>query len=311
MSIDPATRERIDELVASNEVVLFMKGTREAPRCGFSATVVGILDGLIPEYATLDVLADPTLREGIKAYSEWPTVPQLYVRGEFLGGCDIIQELAGSGELMEALGIEKPAVDSTPRIEVTAAAADALRRSAGGAPPGSELHLGIDARFQHKLFLAPAAPGEVRVEAGEIAIVLDPYSATRADGVTIDAVDSPQGPGFRIDNPNVPGASVQQMSVQDLKRRLDAGDARELFDVRTPEERAKASIPGTRLMTPEEAERIASLPRDTVLIFHCHYGGRSQAAAEHFAGMGFTQVYNVVGGIDAWSQQIDAEVPRY
>jgi len=86
---------------------------------------------------------------------------------------------------------------------------------------------------------------------------------------------------------------------------------KEFFDVRTPEERAKASIPGTRLMTAEEAERIGALPKDTPLAFHCHHGGRSQAAAEHFAGLGYTNVSNVVGGIDAWSLEVASEIPRW
>src|SRR5262249_40366325 len=81
-----ATRKRIDQIVASDRVVLFMKGTREMPQCGFSAAVVQILDSLVPEYTTVDVLADPRIREGIKAYSSWPTIPQLYLGGEFVGG---------------------------------------------------------------------------------------------------------------------------------------------------------------------------------------------------------------------------------
>jgi monothiol glutaredoxin len=104
---------------------------------------------------------------------------------------------------------------------------------------------------------------------------------------------------------------VKQTEVREIKRQLDAGELREFFDVRTPEERAKASIPGTRLMTPEEAERIDALPKDTPLAFHCHHGGRSRAAAEHFAGLGFTDVSNVVGGIEVWSLEIDSEIPRY
>ncbi len=104
---------------------------------------------------------------------------------------------------------------------------------------------------------------------------------------------------------------MKQTGVREIKRQLDAGELWEFFDVRTPEERAKASIPGTRLMTPEEAERISGLPKDTQLVFHCHHGGRSQAAAEHFAGLGFTNVSNDVGGIEAWSLEVDSEVPRY
>ena len=99
MSLDEATRQRIESLIGSDHAVLFMKGTREAPQCGFSATVVQILDRLVPSYTTVDVLADPALRQGIKEYSSWPTVPQLYVGGEFQGGCDIVREMAASGEL--------------------------------------------------------------------------------------------------------------------------------------------------------------------------------------------------------------------
>ncbi len=95
--------ERIQALIDQNEVVLFMKGTRYAPQCGFSAQVVQILDSLLPEYQTVDVLADPEIRQGIKEFSKWPTIPQLYVRGEFVGGCDIVTEMYQSGELQPQL----------------------------------------------------------------------------------------------------------------------------------------------------------------------------------------------------------------
>ena len=103
MSLDEATRDRIGALIEENGVMLFMKGTRAAPQCGFSATVVQILDSLGPDYATFDVLADPVIRDGIKLFSSWPTVPQLYLKEEFIGGCDIIQDLYASGELQEML----------------------------------------------------------------------------------------------------------------------------------------------------------------------------------------------------------------
>ena len=311
MSLDSATRQRIEEVIASNDVVLFMKGNREAPQCGFSSTLIGILDGLVTDYVTADVLADSAIREGIKEFSQWPTIPQLYVRGEFLGGCDIVQELAASGELAQSLGIDVSPPSERPEVTVTPAGAEALRAAARSVPEDAVLHLGIDARFQNKLYFAPLTPNEISVESGGIAIALDPMSARRATSSIIDAVDTPQGPGFRIDNPNAPAGQVRQAEVQEIKRQLDAGELAEFFDVRTPEERARASIPGTRLMTPEEAARIGELPKDTPLAFHCHHGGRSQAAAEHFAGLGFTNVSNVVGGIDVWSLKVDSEVPRY
>ena len=97
------TREQIQSLIGSNDVVLFMKGHRGEPQCGFSATVIRILDTLVPEYQTFDVLSDAEVRDGIKEFSSWPTIPQLYVRGEFVGGCDIITEMFQSGELKTTL----------------------------------------------------------------------------------------------------------------------------------------------------------------------------------------------------------------
>lgn len=96
--------ERIGQLIADNDIVLFMKGTPVAPQCGFSAAVVKVLDAVDTPYAAVNVLADPFMREGIKEYSDWPTIPQLYVRGEFVGGCDIVREMYESGELIELIG---------------------------------------------------------------------------------------------------------------------------------------------------------------------------------------------------------------
>jgi monothiol glutaredoxin len=98
-----ATKARIAELVTTNNVVLFMKGTPLFPQCGFSSKAVSILDHLNVDYATVDVLQDMDIRQGIKEYSDWPTVPQLYVKGEFLGGSDIMMEMFEAGELQDAL----------------------------------------------------------------------------------------------------------------------------------------------------------------------------------------------------------------
>ena len=97
---------RIAEIVNKNDVVLFMKGTPLFPQCGFSSRAIAILDRLGATYETIDVLQDPDIRQGIKAYSDWPTVPQLYVRGEFVGGSDIMMEMFESGELQQLLGVE-------------------------------------------------------------------------------------------------------------------------------------------------------------------------------------------------------------
>ena len=90
---------QIDETVKANDVVLYMKGTKEMPQCGFSSRVVGVLNYMGVDFADVNVLADDQVRQGIKDYSDWPTVPQLYVKGEFVGGCDIITEMTLTGEL--------------------------------------------------------------------------------------------------------------------------------------------------------------------------------------------------------------------
>ena len=99
--LDNAVKNRINDQIASEAVVLFMKGTPVFPQCGFSAAVVGVLSHLGVKFRGINVLEDDSIREGIKAYSDWPTIPQLYVKGEFVGGCDIIREMYESGELTE------------------------------------------------------------------------------------------------------------------------------------------------------------------------------------------------------------------
>jgi monothiol glutaredoxin len=97
------TNARIDEIVRSKDVVLFMKGTALFPQCGFSSRAIAILDHLGVQFETIDVLQDPEIRNGIKAYSDWPTIPQLYVKGEFVGGSDIMMEMFEAGELQQLM----------------------------------------------------------------------------------------------------------------------------------------------------------------------------------------------------------------
>ena len=97
--LDDTTRERIQTEVDANDVLLFMKGTPVFPQCGFSAAVIQVLSHLQMKFSSVNVLEDPDIRDGIKQYSDWPTIPQLYVKGEFVGGCDIIREMYETGEL--------------------------------------------------------------------------------------------------------------------------------------------------------------------------------------------------------------------
>ena len=286
-----------------------MKGSRSFPQCGFSAAVVQILDTMLPNYATVNVLADATIRDGIKAFSDWPTIPQLYVRGEFVGGADIVRQMHSAGELQKKLGDLAQAAEA-PKVTVSPRAAAELKTALADGEPGSVIHLSIDARFEHGLDIGPREAASATIETNGVTVQVDATSARRANGVVIDFVDGPQGAGFKIENPNRP-ASVKAIGPKELKALLDAGTVKHFYDVRQPGEREKASIPGTKLLDDAAAAEIEALDKNTPIAFHCHHGGRSQNAAEHFLQKGFKQVYNLAGGIEAWSQQVDPKVPRY
>ena len=309
------TEEKIRSLLAAERVVLFMKGVRRAPQCGFSASVVELLDTWIDDYATVDVLADPELREGVKAFSDWPTIPQLYVAGDFVGGADIIRELDQTGELAATLGVDPREIEP-PQITITEFAAEQFKAAFADSDvdEGDMLRLTIDNRFRNDLSIGPRRAGDVAVEAAGLTLLMDRRSARRARGLSIDFIENADGAGFKIDNPNAP-PEVRSVSVTDLARRLEQakaeGGALRLYDVRSQQERDAAAIAGAVLLDDAVVEEIAALPRDTPLYFHCHHGGRSQRAAEHFIEQGFVEIYNVVGGIDAWSQEVDPSVPRY
>ena len=305
--MDQQTRERIQSTIESNDVVLFMKGTPEAPRCGFSATVVQILDALGTRYASVDVLSDPGIRDGIKEFSDWPTIPQLYVRREFVGGCDIVKELYGSGELEEKLGAKSEPV-APPQITVTERAAKALKAAVESDKEGVRFE--IDGRYNYGLSIGERGANDIAVESGGITLLLDRASARRAGGTKIDYVETPQGAAFKIENPNEP-PKVRQLTPKELAAKMQSGEKFELFDVRTPAERERAKIEPSRFLDRAAQDAIMLMPKDTVLVFHCHHGGRSQSAAEHFLAQGFRNVYNLAGGIDAWSVEVDPKVPRY
>jgi monothiol glutaredoxin len=110
--LDDTTRERIQTEVDANDVLLFMKGTPVFPQCGFSAAVIQVLSHLQVKFSSVNVLEDPDIRDGIKQYSDWPTIPQLYVKGEFVGGCDIIREMYETGELK--IFLEEKGLHSEP-----------------------------------------------------------------------------------------------------------------------------------------------------------------------------------------------------
>lgn len=307
MSTVQPVRQRIESMLAEHRVVLFMKGTRTSPSCGFSAATVGALNDLLDNYYTVDVLADEAIRQGIKEYGNWPTVPQLYVDGELIGGADIVQGMAASGELHGLLGL--PAPDrSPPDITISDEAAAQIRVALGDAE-GMGLFLAIDARFQPQFQLREMHGNEIRVTANGIEVSFDPASAQRARGAHIGWAETAQGEGLSIDLPAAP-PKVHALDVTSLKRLLGEGGIT-VIDVRPAEERAIAPFAGAEVLDASSHDRLIQLDKDTPLAFLCHHGNSSRRSAEHFREHGFRIVHNVEGGIDAWSRDVDPALPRY
>lgn len=202
MALDSALQQRLGDLIGENKVLLFMKGSRHFPQCGFSATVTQILDGLVSDYKTVNVLTDPEVRSGIKELSNWPTIPQLYVEGQFVGGCDIIREMYIAGELQTLLGVTED-VDA-PKISISEAAVKAFA-AAQDDGESALLRLEVSTGFEYALSMDQPQKGDYQVDAGHGVIVLiDRDSARRANGVSIDYTDAEGGGGFKIENPNAP-----------------------------------------------------------------------------------------------------------
>lgn len=302
---DP-THQKIDQLIKSSEVFLFMKGNRTFPQCGFSASVVQILDEVGRDYDTYNILEDPAVREGAKTFADWPTFPQLYFKGELVGGADIIRGMYGSGELHKLLGVELEDVPP-PTVTITDWAAEVLREAAKR-EKHQALRIEVSPGFQYGLLFSEDRPGDFAIETNGFTVLVDRGSAKRADGLVLDY--SRENRGFMIENPNEP-PKVKQVSVKDLQKALSENPRLHLYDVRTMDERQRASIPGSKLFTPDVREAAMKLPKDTPLWFVCHTGNRSHVMGDKFIQAGFTKVFNVHGGIDAWSREIDPSTPRY
>ena len=300
----PEFKEKIDKLIADKKIVLFMKGYKHQPMCGFSARVVSMLSELEVDYHSENIFDDPELRAGMKEYSSWPTFPQLYVDQEFVGGCDIVTGMFQDGSLHSMLGVQREEIP-VPNIEITDAAIGAFK-AAMQRYDGVQIILEVTAQFQYDIGLGQSSPGDYAVTSNGFTIYMNRSSAKRANGMKVDF----QNGQVRIDNPNEP-ISVRRINVREFKQWIDLKKKHILLDVRGEDERATAKIEGARMLDDALQEELGAMDRDAVLVFHCHHGGRSQRAADHFSGQGFRNVYNMAGGIDAWSQEIDDSIARY
>lgn len=215
-------RAEIDQIVKSHKMVLFMKGTPEAPQCGFSSQIIQVLGVLGYPYHSVNVLEDLEMREMVKVYADWPTIPQLYLGGEFIGGCDITLKMYGNGEL-------------------------------------------------HKL-LTKTFEGE-----------------------------APQNQ-----------SGIKDISPEEATTILKNNPNAKILDVRTKEEWDIVHLDNATFIDQSVANQIIDqCPKNTPLICLCHVGTRSLAAANYFVHNGFSEVYNVRGGIDGWAKTVDKSLPTY
>jgi len=296
MSLAPEIHDRIEGMVTGNKVMLFMKGTPKMPQCGFSAQTAGALDTLLEgDYASFNVLEDNDIREGIKAYGNWPTIPQLYVDGELIGGCDIIMEMFNAGELHEVFGLEAP--DRTPpEIEITPKAAEKIGEFLS-AYPGQHLHFKIGSDWDAQFHLGPRAGTEIEATAGELKVLMDLASAQRARGARIDWAETVQGEGLKLDLPGAPPA-VRQMSPDELQQRLNAAERIVVVDTRNELDRQQKPLDFARPLDAGLMAELKDADRSTPLVFVCNKGLSSQEVAEHYRKQGFTEVFNLTGGAE-------------
>lgn len=297
-------KNHIDSLIENNHVVLFMKGTKDRPQCGFSKQVVEALRNLT-DFVSVDVLSDPDLRDGIKVYSNWPTIPQLYINKEFIGGCDIVLDMYRSHELHKLLNLQR--AHQKPAINISHAAIAALKNAKLDCHDGEDIRISVGIDFEHGLSFDRKNDGDFSLQFGELELLIDPYSALRAENLSIDYVTDNLDAGFLFNNPNEPPA-VKELSVEELKAWHEQGKHALLIDVRPQFEWDMAHISFAKPVS-EITEN--TLDKNQPIVFHCHHGGRSKRVAESFRLKGFTNLYNLTGGIDAWSKRIDPSVPVY
>ena len=289
------TKEIIENLVKNNKCVLFMKGTPEHPQCGFSSNTVGILKELVgTNFVTSNVLENQEIREGIKEYGNWPTIPQLYIDGELVGGNDIVTEMFNTGELQTMLGLEQP--ERTPAEIIISDKAQENIKVGTESMGNNVLKLSIDSQFNTRFSIEEPKGYEVVSEVGDIKIYMDVGTAKRANGITIDWVEDLQGAGLVIKNPNQP-KPVNQLSSADLKKGINDGTYKHIYDVRSEAQFMAQTIPGAKRLDKENMQIIEELDKNTPLVFICTSGATSQGACDYFHKKGFTNVSNLAGGV--------------
>lgn len=301
-------REEIEETLQKNEIVLFLNGTREAPECAASAMMVDMLDAHLREYEAVNVAVDPAVAKAVQEFFDDATIPQLCVRKQHIGGAEEVRELISKGELAKVLGRDPNRDYATPQIIITPEALEALKSFAEDDQP-MVVRIRIDAGFKHSLDFDKERKGDFVVAQEAITFVLDPTSAARASGMTIEFEEDAEGGSFKIDNPKKP-VDIKSIEPIELRKWMDEGVKFEFYDVRPTTERAIAWIEGSHSFDAVAGERLAKLETDTPIVLYCRDGERSETAARHCIRLGFRAVYKLAGGIERWVETVERTIAR-
>jgi monothiol glutaredoxin len=286
-------RLKLKAMVDSHENVLFMKGNRQQPQCGFSSKVVGILEELEIDYQTYNVFSDPDIRSGMKDFSQWPTFPQLYINQEFVGGCDVVTDMMQSGELAAAFGVILEDI-SPPTINCSSNILALFKESI--ATHGGGILLDITKDFQYDIAIGPKQGNQLEVIVDGVSFFVSRGTAKRADGISLDFKDGDNG-GVLIENPNEPKFEV--IAVENLLQWVDQTPNAKVYQIGASEEE---KLPFATLLSASAHEEIQKMDKNHPIAFMCRMGIRSEQASRSLAFEGYTNVHNVQGGLNAWQQ---------
>ncbi len=309
MSLSEKIKNQIKDYINREKVALFMKGTQSNPKCSFSANIVQILNNFITEYLSIDVLENNKIRQGIKIYSNWPTIPQLYIDQKFIGGNDIVSQMYKNGELSKYFDL-KINNNLIPKIQISNLAQQALKEASATYDNPKYLRLRINAKFEHSLSFQNKNEEDIIIKSNNINLIIDPISKSRSNGIKIDYKKLKSTEGFKIENPNSP-PEIKKINVFELKKKFDNNESIIVFDVRTKEEWDITHLNNTLFFNDYPKNKLKQIDKSHPIAFLCHHGQRSKRIAETFRTKGFTNIFNVIGGISEWSSKINNKIDKY
>ena len=288
-------QSKILKIIQDNKIILFMKGTKEKPQCGFSANAIKILDELIDDYHTINVLENPKIRKGIKEFSDWPTIPQLYIQEKFIGGCDIVQEMMNSGELLQILKIDIK-VNNKIKIEINKEAQEKIKQFLNKFKRKNILRISVNAQYEHFLNIDDKKINDTCIDYNEFQVIMNKLSSSRANGLKITFHKKNNIEGFKIYNPNAP-IKPKKITTLDLKNLLKSDKKYTLLDIRKKDEWNKSHLKEAILLCEKPKTFLKLLNKKDKIIIVCNFGNRSLIMAKKIIKLGFQNVYSLSGGI--------------